>query len=164
MPRGGKRPGAGRKPGAATKKTREIANRVIRGEPIEPSAEAKAGVPNTPLEVMLANMRHAFAVALDAEKILGALSPADLVGDDPQEQFKFLLAEVKKTVDLRQVAQECARDAAPFVHARLAPVDGRAGKDEEAVPLHERLKAYARKDAIDSSAGKVVEIKKARGK
>jgi hypothetical protein len=44
MPRGGKRNGAGRKPGAATKKTRKIADRAI--------AE---GI--TPLEVMLQAMR-----------------------------------------------------------------------------------------------------------
>lgn len=42
---GGKRVGAGRKPGAATVKTREIANKA-----------ASEGI--TPLEVMLANMRR----------------------------------------------------------------------------------------------------------
>ncbi len=43
MPRGGKRPGAGRPPGAATRRTREIADRA-----------AEEGV--TPLEHMLAVM------------------------------------------------------------------------------------------------------------
>lgn len=43
--RGGKREGAGRKPGSATRKTREIADRA-----------AAEGI--TPLEVMLANMRR----------------------------------------------------------------------------------------------------------
>ena len=45
MPRGGKRPGAGRKPGSATKRTREIADRA-----------AARGL--TPLEVMLRAMRR----------------------------------------------------------------------------------------------------------
>ncbi|MET3409480.1 hypothetical protein [Methylobacterium sp. 1030] len=45
MAGGGRRPGAGRKPGSATTKTREIAERAI--------AE---GI--TPLEVMLTAMRH----------------------------------------------------------------------------------------------------------
>ena len=45
MPHGGKRNGAGRKPGSATEKTREVADRV-----------AKEGL--TPLEVMIEAMRH----------------------------------------------------------------------------------------------------------
>ncbi len=44
MPKGGKRPGAGRKPGAASRKTREIADRA-----------AENG--QTPLEYMLSVMR-----------------------------------------------------------------------------------------------------------
>jgi hypothetical protein len=48
MAHGGKRPGAGRKPGSATQKTREIAERA-----------AATGI--TPLEVILAAMRQAWA-------------------------------------------------------------------------------------------------------
>lgn len=57
MARGGARPGAGRKPGAATKRTREIAERAI--------AERK-----TPLEVMLDIMHDAedTATKLEAAK------------------------------------------------------------------------------------------------
>jgi hypothetical protein len=52
--RGGRRPGAGRKPGSATRKTREIAERA-----------AAEGI--TPLEVMLADMRAKYAAGdLDA--------------------------------------------------------------------------------------------------
>ena len=52
--RGGWRPGAGRKPGSATRKTREIAERAAAG-----------GI--TPLEVMLADMCDKFAAGdLDA--------------------------------------------------------------------------------------------------
>ena len=52
--RGGRRPGAGRKPGSATRKTREIAERA-----------AAEGI--TPLEVMLADMRSKYAAGdLDA--------------------------------------------------------------------------------------------------
>lgn len=47
MPRGGARPGAGRKRGSVTRKTAEIARRA-----------AASGM--TPLEVMLAAMRDAF--------------------------------------------------------------------------------------------------------
>lgn len=53
MPRGGKRPGAGRKKGSATKRTRKVADQA-----------AEQGV--TPLEVMLQAMReHHAAQRLD---------------------------------------------------------------------------------------------------
>lgn len=70
---GGKRPGAGRKPGSVTRKTRETAERAI-----------EQGI--TPLEVMLTAMRSAF----DAGELKEAAS--------------------------------FAKDAAPYMHARLANV------------------------------------------
>jgi hypothetical protein len=73
MAHGGARPGAGRKIGAATAKTREIADRA-----------AAEGI--TPLEVMLEAMRSHY----DAGRL-----------DD---------------------AAEKAKDAAPYVHARLQAV------------------------------------------
>jgi hypothetical protein len=72
--RGGARPGAGRKQGSATKKTREIADKA-----------AASGI--TPLEVMLEAM-NAFRVAGDLEK-----------------------------------AASFAKDAAPYMHPRLAAVE-----------------------------------------
>lgn len=64
MPSGGKRPGAGRPPGAATRKTREIADRA-----------ASEGL--TPLEVMLRAMRdHATAKRWDdAAKVAALAAP-----------------------------------------------------------------------------------------
>jgi hypothetical protein len=113
MPRGGKREGAGRKQGALTERTRAVAERAL--------AEGKA-----PLEVMLDNMRHFQQVALDAEATLEGLTVAEFAGkvteDTPEEQFKALLAHVKKTAGFRQLAQECARDAAPYIHAKLSAV------------------------------------------
>lgn len=115
MARGGKREGAGRKAGSVTTKTREVAERVLA-----------TGM--TPLEVMIDNMRHFQQVALDAEATLDGLTASEFsksVPKDaaPEEQFKFLLATVKKTVGLRQAAQDAARDAAPYVHAKLASVE-----------------------------------------
>ena len=107
MPRGGKRVGAGRKPGAATKRTREIANQA-----------ATAG--KMTLEVMLDNMRHFANMAERAETALAELS-ADKIAEMPsEEQFKYLLAEVKKAAGLREMAQSCARDAASYVHPKLS--------------------------------------------
>ena len=85
MPKGGKRPGAGRPIGAATKRTREIADKA-----------AAEGL--MPLDVMLRAMReHA-----DAER-----------WDD---------------------AAAIAKDAAPYLHPRLATVDHQ-GKIEASVTV-----------------------------
>lgn len=111
MSHGGKREGAGRKQGALAIRTRKIAERAI--------AEGK-----TPLDVMLDNMRHFQQVALDAEAVLATMTANDLPGnpEKPEEQFKALLAEVKKAAGFRQLAHECARDASPYLHARLSAV------------------------------------------
>lgn len=74
MPRGGARPGAGRKPGAVTRRTRLIAERAM--------AEGK-----TPLEVMLEIMRRHYEA--------GELDKAAAV----------------------------AKDAAPYIHPRLAAIE-----------------------------------------
>ena len=83
--RGGKREGSGRKVGSLTKRTQEVAERAI--------AEGKS-----PLEVMLDNMRHFQQVAFDAEAVLAGLTAEEYSGVEmtPENQFKKLLAEVKK--------------------------------------------------------------------
>ena len=111
MPKGGKRAGAGRPAGAVTKRTRAVADRAL--------AEGKA-----PLEVMLENMWHFQQVALDAEAVIESMNEEQVasLGETHEEQFKALLAKVKQAAGLRQMAHECARDAAPFMHARLSAV------------------------------------------
>src|SRR5690349_15830952 len=103
MASGGKRIGAGRPPGALTKRTREIAARAM--------AEGK-----TPLEVLLENMRHFQKVAHDAEVVIEAMSADDLasLGENHEEQFKALLAKVKQAAALRVLANDAAQAAAPF--------------------------------------------------
>lgn len=115
MARGGARPGAGRKTGALTKRTREVAERAI-------------STGRSPLEIMLENMHHFQQVALDAEATLEGLTAEEFAGQiasdaTPEDQFKYLLATVKKTAGLRQMAQDAARDAAPYVHAKLCAVE-----------------------------------------
>lgn len=115
MSHGGKRSGAGRKQGALTIRTREVAERA-----------QKEGV--TPLDVMLENMLHFRKVALDAEATLEGLTASEFSEQmpsnaSPEEQFKFLLAQVKKTAGFRQLSQDAARDAAPYVHPKLASVE-----------------------------------------
>jgi hypothetical protein len=105
MAHGGKRTGAGRKEGALTKRTRAIADK----------AAAEGSVP---LDVMLENMRHFQRVAIDAEATLAGLTLEEFTDKHgaeltPADQFKALLAEVKKTAGLRQMArghgQGCSR-------------------------------------------------------
>lgn len=112
MARGGKREGAGRKVGALTKRTSAIAERAL--------AEGKA-----PLEVMLDNMRHFQQVALDAEAVIECMNEEQVssLGQTHEEQFKALLAKVKAAAGLRQMAHECARDAAAYMHPKLSAVN-----------------------------------------
>jgi hypothetical protein len=112
---GGKRSGAGRKAGALTTRTRRVAEKAI--------ADGQ-----TPLEVMLENMLHFQRVAKDAESTLEGLSATEFSAQvpsnaTPEDQFKFLLAQVKKTAGFRQLAQDAARDAAPYIHPKLASVE-----------------------------------------
>lgn len=137
MARGGKREGAGRPAGAITQRTREVAERALA-----------TGM--TPLDVMLDNMRHFQQVALDAEAVLEGLTaeefseqvPADA---SPEDQFKFLLAQVKKTVGLRQAAQDAARDAAPYIHPKLSAIahSGPNGGPIEIITKEQRDAAVA---------------------
>ena len=91
---GGRRPGAGRKPGSAARKTREIADRA-----------AEEGI--TPLEVMLKAMR----IHADAER-----------WDD---------------------AASVAKDAAPYMHARLSSVDMQANVNMTQDDAVDRFEAEA---------------------
>lgn len=99
--RGGARNNAGRKPGAATTKTREIAEKAML-----------EGI--TPLEVMLLSMREYVA-------------KANAIGEDP----KVIDNKAVTRLGLLREAASIAKDAAPFVHPRLAAIEhtGKDGKD-----------------------------------
>lgn len=102
MARGGKREGAGRKKGALSVRTREIAEQAIT-----------EGI--SPLEVMLSNMRFHFAEATDL--MSGLIDRAKSAGPIEASELKDLLRFLHNT---RSMAEECARDAAPYIHPRLA--------------------------------------------
>lgn len=101
--KGGARPGAGRKAGSLTKRTREIAQAV-----------ASQGV--TPLEVMMKVMHQLYEEA-------GNVSDDDL-GD------KTLANEVR--IKLLNMAATVGRHAAPYVHPRLSAIE-HTGKDGAAL-------------------------------
>jgi hypothetical protein len=95
MSRGGKRQGAGRKKSALTKRTQEIAAKA-----------SKDGI--TPLEVMLENMRFAH---VEAQRL------AEMIAGEGAT-----IENLKGLLDMRKIAEECAKDAAPYVHPRLQAV------------------------------------------
>src|SRR3954465_8654756 len=111
MALGGKRPGSGRKKGGANLKTREIANKA-----------AEEGI--TPLEVMIDNMRFAYEQAQMAEADAVLSSDAlELIRNGDHEGAREVIARlVQQEMNYRTKAQECARDAAPYIHPRLATV------------------------------------------
>ena len=89
---GGKRPGAGRKPGTANRKTREIADKA-----------AADGI--TPLEVMLATMRALWDGAvgkdgkvIDFEKALAACS----VGKDAAPYMHPRMQQIVAEIDVQE--------------------------------------------------------------
>jgi hypothetical protein len=112
MPRGGKRPGAGRKPGIPTRKT--VTRRLI--------AEQAAAKGVTPLDVMLDNMRDAYAQARQAEQTLPS-QILDINTMSPKDAFDAVHAAVRRVIDFRRIAEQCASDAAPFIHPRLSAIE-----------------------------------------
>lgn len=113
MAHGGPRKGAGRKAGSITRKTREIAEKA-----------AADGI--TPLEVMLRAMRehvsHADKLQAEAEDA----AVAALVGDvDPDIAVKYRQAALTAITD----AAAMAKDAAPYMHPRLANINSTIDAD-----------------------------------
>jgi len=100
MPRGGYRENAGRKQGAPNKATAARQAKV-----------AASGI--TPLEAMLDNMRVAHQRAKELEKLLSDLPPEEL------EARLQLMGEIARQ---RLASQNCAADAANYVHPKLAAI------------------------------------------
>jgi hypothetical protein len=99
MPSGGPRPGGGRPKGVLNKRSMEIAKQA-----------ALAG--STPLDVMIENMRFAH------EKLPGILH--DIIkGKSLPETFSL----VDELLKYRRMAQEAAKDAAPYMHPRLTAME-----------------------------------------
>jgi hypothetical protein len=107
---GGKREGAGRKAGGKNKRTlaaEELRTRILdEGE--------------SPLEVMIGNMRT-------AQRRYGTLA-TELehfsTGPDADADRVKVLADLHKEVRaLMMAAHECAKDAAPYLHPKLANIE-----------------------------------------
>lgn len=94
--RGGAQPGAGRPKGRLSSKTQELIARCEAG-----------GI--MPIDVFLADMRYFYKLGEDKMRVAEQTEPG-------KQQAK----EFRAAVELKGIARECARDAAPYVHPKLA--------------------------------------------
>lgn len=112
MPRGGARPGAGRKPGGATKKDlSEAAIAILNDAPfLEP--EGGDGFSTLqPLDIMLAMSRN---LARMSSKLIERST------DDNPELSRTDRRELQsQSLRFALLAHKCASDAAPYVHGRM---------------------------------------------
>ena len=105
--KGGARPGAGRKEGSLTKRTREI-------------AEVAAAQGITPLEVMMSTM---MALYKEAEN---CIKHDDHAHEGVGHDHDIMITESR--IKLLNMAATIARHAAPYVHPRLSAIE-HTGKD-----------------------------------
>jgi len=107
--KGGARPGAGRKEGSLTKRTREI-------------AEVAAAQGITPLEVMMSTMMALYKEAENCNRHDDHDHAHEGVGHDHDVMI------TKNRIKLLNMAATIARHAAPYVHPRLSAIE-HTGKD-----------------------------------
>jgi hypothetical protein len=107
MAHGGKRPSSGRP----------------KGTPNKASAKRQAQIAATgasPLDVMLGNMRFAHE---QADGVLRQLLAGDTSAIPAVEgKAPSAIDGIREVLRLRQIAQDAAKDAAPYVHPKLASV------------------------------------------
>jgi hypothetical protein len=108
--KGGARPGAGRKEGSLTKRTREI-------------AEAAAAQGIAPLEVMMSTMMALYKDADNCSR--DHHDHGDGVGDHDDGHSAMI---TENRIKLLNMAATIARHAAPYVHPRLSAIE-HTGKD-----------------------------------
>jgi hypothetical protein len=126
MPRGGKRVGAGRKPGLPAKKIRERQQQV----------QAILADDITPFQVMIENMRHWRKLAISSEAALAQMSHKDVKGMKPEDAFDYILNEVKRVAGFRDRAEECAQHAAPYCHPKISTVTHQGDQDNPISHIH----------------------------
>jgi D-arabinose 1-dehydrogenase-like Zn-dependent alcohol dehydrogenase len=110
MANGGKRPGAGRKAGGKNKRT--LAAEALRTKLLEEG--------ESPLEVMIGNMRTA---QRKAAKVVADLDKVTIPANASPEQLEAAALLAKEARLLMMAAHECAKDAAPYLHPKLANIE-----------------------------------------
>lgn len=101
--RGGPQPGSGRPKGAITEKAQQILSKA-----------ALEGI--SPLEVLLNDMRFYYN-----------LSEAEMAQVYAMEPGKKKANAFRAAGALKEIARSCARDAAPYLHPKLATISAPGG-------------------------------------
>jgi hypothetical protein len=114
MARGGKREGAGRKEGSKNKRT--LAAEALRERILEEG--------ESPLEVMIENMRTARE---KAAVLAEDLTSFEIDASADADRFAALANLHKECRALMMAAHECAKDAAPYLHPKLANIEVAGG-------------------------------------
>ena len=83
----------------------------------------------------------------------GKTAAIEASGLTPLDYMLSVLRDEKADARRRD---DMAKAAAPYVHPRMAPAQP-GHPDPEFIPLAERIKSYARRDAIAAGDGNVVE-------
>lgn len=99
---------------------------------------------------MLKNMRRADQMADAAEQAAVLFAQEALRKLEGDDLLTALLAEAKKVIGLREFSQECARDAASYMHPRLAAI---AHTDDKRSQLFKRIESVIVDPANTSCAG-----------
>ena len=133
MPRGGTRPGAGRK-----RKTEQPAiaaalraQRAVAQHRVDTKVKLDAAMP---VEIMLDNMRFAHTQAQNAAQEIARIE------QDTGQMADILL--YKTMMSFRVMAQRCAEGAAPYLHPRLAAVAHLDPPDEANPKTPDEFMAY----------------------
>lgn len=98
---GGKQPGAGRPKGSLSTKTQELIAKC--------TAE---GI--TPIEVFLNDMRYFYNLGENKMRLA-----------EQEENGKKQAKHFRVALELKGIARDCARDAAPYMHPKLASLQGK---------------------------------------
>lgn len=98
---GGKQPGAGRPKGSKNTRTQELVARA-----------AEEGI--MPIEVLLNDMRYFYTLGENKMRL------AEQEADGKKQAKHF-----RASLELKTIARDCARDAAPYIHPKLASLQGK---------------------------------------
>jgi hypothetical protein len=144
-PKGGHRMNAGRKPGPATMKTREVADRI-----------AQSG--QSPLEIMFYVMNE----HVERSKVLKKQIEEDNFYDEGDSKEKIIATFYGSLSAAATVAKDCA----PYIHAKIQPVEKKSGEDSRQFNLSytpEQIQQAARDNEERRQAEKVAQIESING-
>lgn len=92
----------------------------------------------TPIEVMLENMRWAHEKASgllgDINNMVKEQEAARVVTTDGEDKVETIFDVYREMIRLKSMAQDCARDAAPYIHPRYTTIT--VSDDDESPDAH----------------------------